>query len=154
MTYDSVADNLSYSSIDNDDVSIGSTLDGGDKVSVEPIRDSCYHKVKILRQNGKKKTIEFYETPCVVGAVIRNPITGIRMYGHKVGSRDEDLYFKVVFSGHPPAKNGTHNPCFLYYESPEQWEKHHSTLCPESIRDAWREKYNRALSRIIKSNRL
>jgi len=140
-------DNVSHVSSEREQ-SIDLTLDK------ETIRDPCYHKVKLDRPSGRKKTIEFYETPCVVGATIRNPITGVRMYGHKVGSRDEDLYFKVVFTAHPPTSKGTHTPCHLYYESPEQWEKHHSTRCPESVRDEWREKYNRALSRIIQSNRL
>ena len=104
-------DNVSHVSSEREQ-SIDLTLDK------ETIRDPCYHKVKLDRPSGRKKTIEFYETPCVVGATIRNPITGVRMYGHKVGSRDEDLYFKVVFTAHPPTSKGTHTPCHLYYESP------------------------------------
>jgi hypothetical protein len=130
--------------IDDDDRSYSME----DKVSIQSEmiqnRDPGYHKIKI---DNRKTPVKIYDTTCAVGATIRNAISGIRMSGHKVGTKDEDLYFKVVDTSHPHTENGKHVPYFLYFESPEQWEKHFSTVCSESIKEQWREKYNRAIFR-------
>jgi hypothetical protein len=105
------------------------------------------HGKVVSNRNKKFKTIKIYDSTCVVGATIRSAKSGNRLFGHKVGSCDEDLYFKVVETTHPPNDKGLHVPYFLYYESPEQWEKHFSTKCADSIKDLWREKYNRAIIR-------
>jgi hypothetical protein len=99
----------------------------------------------------KKRTIKFYDSSAIMGATIRYAQTGFYTPGHKVGSRDEELYFKVVNTTHPPTSKGTHAPCHLYYESPEQWEKHFKVSCPDKIKNDWREKYNRAIYRRMRA---
>jgi hypothetical protein len=54
------------------------------------------------------------------GSTIRNAVTGEKYYGHRVGSRHEDLYLKC--------RNATgefgSNPVTLFYDSVEQYERH------------------------------
>jgi len=107
--------------------------------------DSGYHRIKIGPKHNMK-TVEFYESKQFTGATIRYATTGFYT-SHKVGSQDQDLYFKVVNTTHPANNTGVHQPCHLYYESPEQWERHFHTYCPENIKTTWREKYNRAIYR-------
>lgn len=114
-------------------------------------RDSGYHRMCIgKRDNGKPMYVEFYDSTSTMGASIRSAITGLYMFGHKVGSHDEHLYFKVVSTTHPPNSKGDHHPCHLYYESPEQWERHFRIRCREDVKTAWREKYERAILRKMK----
>lgn len=132
-----------------DDYSIADSFTEGSEN--KPTRDPAYHKMKVGPKYNQK-TVEFYDTGCVMGSSIRYASSGFRT-SHKVGSRDQDLYFKVVNTAHPTSSSSkkVRAPCHLYYESPEQWEKHFHTVCPEDVKDAWREKYNRALSRIMRA---
>jgi len=55
-----------------------------------------------------------------IGSSIRDAVTGIRNYAHKVGSASENLYFKTrICSG----ELGKDAPT-LFFESPEQYERH------------------------------
>ena len=58
-------------------------------------------------------------------STIRNAVTGVKYYGHAVGSRNEDLYFKVMHcTGEFVGNKG---PVALFYDSAEQYERHMST---------------------------
>lgn len=105
--------------------------------------DPAFYRYKIGGHRSKKM-FEFYDSTSVMGAAIRYAKTGFYTT-HKVGTRDEDLYFKVVDTTHPPKNRAAHMPCYLYYESPEQWENHFGTICPEELREKWRNKYNDAI---------
>lgn len=108
--------------------------------------DLDYNKLKLVSNNEVSK-VELYDTGCVRGAVIRLATSGIRTR-HRVGSMDEELYFKVTYTGirHKTAKN-ENQALFLYYETPEQWERHFKTTCSTNIKTAWNKKYNKALRR-------
>lgn len=81
-----------------------------------------YHKIfrSVLLSNNKTKSIEIgvygsgsHESP------IRNAETG-EYYKYKVGTMDEDLFFKVMIStGEIPT-----GPLTLFYDSPEHYERH------------------------------
>jgi hypothetical protein len=135
---------------DDHEMSVPDTESVSEKSDSKHIRDAGYHKYKIGGHKSKK-TIEFYDSTSVMGTTIRYATTGIYTSGHKVGSRDEDLYFKVVDTTHPPNSKGIHVPCYLYYESPEQWEKHFGGSCSEETKNTWREKYNRAIYRRMRA---
>jgi hypothetical protein len=67
------------------------------------------------------------------GSLVRNAVTGIT-YNIKVGSKDEDLLFKVnLTTCHPKRRE----PLTLYYDSPEEYEKHHLTYVPNVIKEKW-----------------
>jgi hypothetical protein len=70
------------------------------------------------------------------GSLARNAITGLT-YNIKVGSKDEDLLFKVSLTTCRPKRR---DPLTLYYDSPEQYEKHHIVCVSNAIKQKWLEK--------------
>lgn len=76
----------------------------------------------------KYKYIEMYASGDT-GQRIRNAITGIT-HDDKVGSKQEDLYFKAKSVGN--LKIGS-----LFYESPEQFEKHQFMTLNNEIKEKW-----------------
>jgi hypothetical protein len=57
---------------------------------------------------------------------------------HKVGSFDEDLYFKVVICTGENKK--AHEPIVLFYNNPEQFERHHGIVISQEDKNRWYEK--------------
>ena len=69
-----------------------------------------------------------------LGTRIRNAETG-QYYKFKVGSKDEDLFFKIALAtGELKTTNGSN---VLFYDSPEQYEKHLMTEVDEETKDMW-----------------
>jgi len=66
-----------------------------------------------------------------VGTTMRNAVTGEKYYGHKVGSKSEDIYFKARLC---TGEFGNNVP-MLFYDSAEQYEKHLGGLVEQSIKD-------------------
>jgi hypothetical protein len=96
-----------------------------------------YHKIMINTViNNKKKKIELgvygsgsHESP------IRNAETG-EYYKYKVGTMDEDLFFKVMIStGEVPS-----GPLTLFYDSPEHYERHQYLELDNYTKKRWEEK--------------
>jgi len=127
------------------------------KIAIEEAKklDRGYNKIfrKITRSDGriKRTKIEFY-TSSGTGFYIRDAETG-EYFTHKVGSVDEDLYFKVgLCTGECKSSNGTNS---LFFTSPQRYMTHmHSTLDPKFI-SAWEEKRNfrvREMSESKKTN--
>jgi len=69
-----------------------------------------------------------------VGSRIRDPITGDRYRDYKVGSKYEDLFFKVIFTSQNFAGRGAPT---LFYSSPEQYEKHTKEFVGSQIKEKW-----------------
>ena len=104
--------------------------------------DRGYHKVtRKINQvwvDGKyyKNTpIEFYSSS--ENGYIRNAITGYRSRV-KVGTKDEDTFFKVKIASGECKKNSG----MLFYDSPEQFEKHQFTILKLEVKEKW---YNKQL---------
>jgi len=69
------------------------------------------------------------------GSYVRNAVTGtVCKEFIRVGSSDEDLYFKVTDSS---GRNGRNYPLMLYYDSPEQYENHHFTSISPEVKRNW-----------------
>jgi hypothetical protein len=98
--------------------------------------DKGYHKMNILL-NNKKKAIEFYSTSLFPGSKIRGAIGGSYYPGFKVGSREEDLFFKIACSTGDCKDN---NICF--FDTPEQFENHMHISIDQSVKEKWYEKFN------------
>jgi hypothetical protein len=99
-----------------------------------------HHRIKIKINNDIFK-VEFFETGYQPGINIRNALTGA-YYNHKTGTFDEYFYFKVVdacYSGK--------NPYFLFYDSPEQFERHFFCSLPKETKRKWLERYNEEMSK-------
>lgn len=94
--------------------------------------DKGYNKIKA--KNGYQPVdIEFYTTTSHPGVAIRDAITGAKIPEHRVGSRNEDLYFKANF-------NIGQEMCHMFYDSPEQFERHMHTNVDETTKQKWMEK--------------
>jgi hypothetical protein len=109
--------------------------------------DSCYNKVirQEKRPNGKLKNVkvELYSSNGT-GKHIRDAETGV-YYKNLVGSRDEDLFFKVVLAtGECNGKNGSST---FFFTSPTQYMSHMKCeVSPETISN-WEQKRNRHLNK-------
>jgi hypothetical protein len=97
---------------------------------------------KIRGWDGKKKKLLIFGSGDV-GSTIRNAVTGEKYYGHKVGSRNEDLYFKARLC---TGEFGIDVPA-LFYESAEQFEKHLGGILDQSIKE--RVSLRQRLARIV-----
>lgn len=107
-------------------------------------QDKWYRKY-IFNINHKKIEVVAYASSSTPGSKIRDAITGGRDSRFKVGSSDEDLFFKVGMAvshvGFEKDKNKTET--ILFFDNPEQYERHmHMTVSP-AIKESWNEKYRK-----------
>lgn len=95
---------------------------------------------------GKKKSkLEYFATSIIPGNTIRNAVTGIPEYNMKVGNgMIEDQFFKIKYAGNDCGDS----PDTLYYDNPEQCERHMNCRIRNINKKNWQDKYNRAISRI------
>lgn len=119
---------------DNDDLSLNN------KNILNDIKklDKGYHKVHralnkiwVDGKYYKNISVECYSSSDT-GNKIRNAITGYRT-SYKVGSPDEDYFFKVKLCT-SNVKNGSGH---LYYDSPEQFERHQYCIVNKNIKEEW-----------------
>ena len=94
----------------------------------------------VHRKIGRKKIqCGYFTTSFIPDSKIVNAITGLRYRDedpkckYSVGSMEEDLLFKVCMSN---GENG-HDPVLLFYDSPEQFEKHQYITLDQSIKEKW-----------------
>jgi len=101
-------------------------------------------KVKMDSGNFKNKRIRVF-TSDGVGTRIRDAETG-EYYPNKVGSKDEDLFFKVaIATGECTSANGSNT---LFYCSPQHYENHlYTTVNPGCI-VTWEEKRDARLKEL------
>lgn len=85
---------------------------------------------KYRTTDGKKKKLLIFGCGDT-GTTIRNAVTGEKYYGHKVGSKNEDIYFKARLC---TGEFGIEIP-MLFYDSAEQYEKHMGATVNQSIKD-------------------
>ena len=102
--------------------------------------DKGYHKITKF-VNFKKVEIEMYSDPLIIGRSIRNAITGVRQTGYKMGYFDEYLFFKVgYFAGGKGLKCASPT---LFYDSPEQYERHMHCTVSTKIKEQWAERFHK-----------
>lgn len=98
----------------------------------------------------KKTNISFYTTSLTPGVKIRNAVTGYKE-PYIVGSKDEDLFFKVSLNtgelGQCPYSN------HLFFESPEDYESLFYTKISDNIKNKWKTTYYSALDRSSNKNK-
>jgi hypothetical protein len=99
--------------------------------------DKGYNIVK-RKINGNFIKIEFYDTNYTMGTIIRNAVTGAYQKGCLMGSSNENLFFKVADVS---AESKNKESKILFFDSPEQWERHFFCTCPTEIKEKWKEKY-------------
>lgn len=89
--------------------------------SIDPNDKLCFvKKIPNIENTGPKMTKVILYGSGNIGTVLRNAVTGAIYYGHKVGSKNESLYFKVKICTGEFGKE----PLTLFYDSVEQYERH------------------------------
>lgn len=86
--------------------------------------------------NGKMYKIEMYNSGVTIGNKIRDAITGA-YYNYKIGSKYEDLFFKIRMTTGTTKTNVT-----LYYFSISDYEKHQKTIVSDVVKQRWTTKKN------------
>ena len=104
----------------------------------------------ITRKNaeGRRKKVVIFASGWQ-GSTIRNAVSGEKMNGDEVGSMNEDFYFKTSISS---AENGGRDPLNLFYDSPEQYERHQFVELDAGSKAVWHDKFVTALR--ISGNKL
>lgn len=113
--------------------------------------DKHYFKIKSRKKGAP--SITGFSTTMLPGATIRNGVTGYLECDYagkpiyKVGTKDENLFFKANIS-----VNGiTEEPRILFYDNPEQYERHFKVNLSIDTKKRWQKKYNQRLRVIEKS---
>ena len=114
--------------------------------------DRGHNKVwrNVVKQDGREKKVkvDVYSSGCV-GSNIRDAESG-QYYPDKVGTLNEDLYFKVTLAtGECNSLNGSST---LFYMSPQHYMSHQSCVVRPEIISRWEAKRNMRLSMNNKKN--
>uniref|UniRef100_A0A6C0KGE0 Uncharacterized protein n=1 Tax=viral metagenome TaxID=1070528 RepID=A0A6C0KGE0_9ZZZZ len=103
--------------------------------------DAGYNKLTRFVEGAKnkieKKSIDLYGTNSTPGSNIRGAITGSYYRDFKVGSRDEDVFYKVAIS-----TGECKNDMMFFFDTPEQYERAMYITIPPSEKEAWYAKFN------------
>jgi hypothetical protein len=94
--------------------------------------DKGFHKIK-RKHNFKTIEIEVYTTTNMPGRMIRDAITGSKYSQYRVGSLNEHQFFKIRLS---TGELGNDGSC-LYFDSPEQYERHMKCEVSQTIKEKW-----------------
>jgi hypothetical protein len=105
-------------------------------------------RTKVYDDSGRPRmfTTQFYSTKYTPGARIRNAATSF-YEKHRCGSIYEDLYFKV---SHATGEFGNKDPLILFYDNPEQYERHWNIRISQESKDIWQAKYVAAQRRLLR----
>lgn len=97
--------------------------------------DKHYHRIyrNIVNRDGlaKRTKVEMFSSK--IGGLIRDAVTG-EYTKYKVGSKDEDLFFKTSFPGLFPTEKG---PFLFYYKSPDEFERQQDLELESTIKEKW-----------------
>ena len=125
---------------DIDSVSTASVVNKNKYVDTRTT-DPGYFCIK-ERINRRKVRIEGYSSSLIPGVAIRNAVTGYYETDYmgkptaRVGTSDEDRFFKVVIAINGIGKNTR----ALFYDSISQHERHFKTKVSQSNTDKWNRK--------------
>jgi len=108
----------------------------------EKMMDKGYYVVKRKDPAAYDAPVDvgFYVTPYTPGSTIRNAITGMYQE-YKVGRREQDLFFKVVMAtGEGRDGKLSKDPNQLFYDYPEEYERHWGTSLSAETKSVWYKK--------------
>lgn len=95
-----------------------------------------FHLIKRQSKDGKWHNVEVFSSGSQ-GSTIRNAISGSYYHGDRVGSRREDFYYKVGISVGDVGRDSV----VLFYDSPDQYERHLFASIDEEHKKRWLEKH-------------
>lgn len=103
--------------------------------------DKGYGKTTI-RVNHRNIPVEYYFTNDIPGSTIRNAVTGGFDRGNRFSRKEEDLYFKVVINDGPNTRH-------LFYDGPDEFERHFFCSVSDETRNKWTTKVVNARQRRV-----
>jgi hypothetical protein len=106
--------------------------------------DKNYEEIRIKKKKweivpGEKKHFIIRCYGSALFGKIRNATDG-SYYNMRVGEKDEEQLFKVIVSD---GRMGRRDPLMLYYDTPEQYERHRRTTVLPETKEKW---YKRQLN--------
>jgi hypothetical protein len=105
------------------------------------MKDKGYCKIERLGIYTNKPhsmvNVEIYSGYDNPGMPIRDAITGNRYHKYKVGTRDENLFFKV---GLVTGEKGLRENRLFFFDTPEQYERHMHCVLDAKIKNDWLDK--------------
>jgi hypothetical protein len=100
--------------------------------------DKNYHKIARV-VNKKSVKIELYSTSCLPNVYIRDAIGGSKNSKYRVGTSDENLFFKVFIA---TGEKGIGNDCNpFYFENPEQYERCMNVVLSPETKENWHNRF-------------
>ena len=143
---DVILENVELMSVSMDDLSTLNTEIIEERRILKAYKkaDSGYYSFKIMKGDDLVK-VEVYAI--LNNGRIRHAITGLKT-PYPCGSKYADLFFSVVDSScDAPRKDNLHMRK-LYYNNPEEYERHFHTTVSRDIKEKWSER-NRKLRRSL-----
>jgi hypothetical protein len=117
-------------------------------IHIDPAMKNKKQVKRVNPENGKVSRVEFFPTSTVPNAIIKSAISGTYQGSgsrfFRVGTSDEDLFFSVSMA---TGELGQEAPV-LFYENPEQYERHFMTKLPKELKEDWLDKRDLALIRL------
>jgi len=105
-----------------------------------------FHKpntvIRIDPARNRRVKVTFFETSLTPNRFIKNAVTGAVEAPFRVGTKDEDLFFSVMLS---TGECGQTPPC-LFYDTPEQYERHFFATLSDEVKLRWRTRYADAVN--------
>jgi hypothetical protein len=112
---------------------------------VDPSSTNKKYVIRVNQLTKKPTRVYFFPTNSSPNSIIKHAMTGVFQSDegkyYRVGSRDEDLFFSTLLA---TGEIGQTAP-LLFYDNPEQYERHFFTKVSQQIKDKWTEKRNAAL---------
>ena len=123
-----------------------STLGSGNKNKLNNLmEDKRLFRLKRRNYDGKIKNVDVFASG-PYGCTIRNAVDGRSYTGSIVGTREEDLFFSVIIATGETGQE----PATLFYDSPEQYEKHQFQELSQISKEEW---YKKKLYHISKTKK-
>lgn len=124
-------------------------------LSADPTAKNKKNVRRINPETNKQVKVEFFPTTTTPNSAIKNAVSGSYQTTSenrvlRVGTRDEDLFFSVILA---TGELGQDAPT-LFYDNPEQYERHFMTKLSPEIKDAWIEKRDSAIIRLKTQKRI
>jgi hypothetical protein len=138
--YNNYYDEVSEKSIDN---SFRHQKHGA-KVAAK-FEDKGFNRIRrALKGKAQNEFIDYYETSSNPDVYIRDAISGAVRAPYRTGTIDEDMFFSVrLATGEGRTRGGSN----LFYDSPEQYERHFHIELSRELKEQWRVRAMKARER-------
>lgn len=117
-------------------------------IHIDPAMKNKKQVKRLNPDNGKISRVEFFPTSMIPNAIIKSAISGTYQGSgsrfFRVGTSDEDLFFSVTLA---TGELGQEAPV-LFYDNPEQYERHFFTKLSKELKEDWLDKRDTALIRL------